>query len=617
MCGIAGFFNPYESFHKNDEKYKKILHHMKQTLARRGPDDSGIYIHEQFGFAHARLSIIDLTTGHQPMVKTFSQKDYAIVYNGELYNQKELKQDLIQKGYTFQTTSDTEIILSGYLEYGTAFVEKLNGIFAFAIADTKKRQLHLFRDRAGVKPLFYTKQKDTIIFASELKGLFAYPGIEPIVDQKGLNEIFSIGPAKTYGCGVYKNIEELLPGYFMTCDKNGAHLHCYWRLQSHPHTDSYKQTIEKTSFLIQDAIRRQMVSDVPICTFLSGGVDSSFVSAICAQELKKQGKQLHTFSFDFVDNDKYFQSNAFQPSQDRPYVEKMVQFLDSKHHFLECETGTQVELLEDSVKAHDLPCMADIDASMLYFCTVVTQTHKVALTGECADEIFGGYPWFHKKECFQADTFPWTMDLQARKVLLSDEFLQALNMDEYVAQAYHRSVAETPRLAEDTAEEARRREIAYLNLKWFMQTLLDRMDRTSMYSGLEARVPFADHRIIEYLWNIPWTMKAKDGVVKHLLREAGRPFLPEEILFRKKSPYPKTYDKKYELLLKQRVQEIMQDSSAPVLQFLDIKKVNQFLKSPSDYGKPWYGQLMAGPQMLAYIIQVNIWLKEYHVKIEL
>ena len=295
----------------------------------------------------------------------------------------------------------------------------------------------------------------------------------------------------------------------------------------------------------------------------------------------------------------------------------MVQFLDSKHHFLECETGTQVELLEDSVKAHDLPCMADIDASMLYFCSVVTQTHKVALTGECADEIFGGYPWFHKKECFQADTFPWTMDLQARKVLLSDEFLQALNMDEYVAQAYHRSVAETPRLAEDTAEEARRREIAYLNLKWFMQTLLDRMDRTSMYSGLEARVPFADHRIIEYLWNIPWTMKAKDGVVKHLLRETGRPFLPEEILFRKKSPYPKTYDKKYELLLKQRVQQILEDTSSPVLQFLDSKKVSDFLNSPSDYGRPWYGQLMAGPQMLAYIIQINIWLEQYHVKIEL
>ncbi len=617
MCGIAGFFNPQQQFTKNEQKYKKILCDMKDTLSHRGPDDSGIYINDCFGFAHARLSIIDLTTGHQPMVKKMYGEEYAIVYNGEIYNTKEIKEDLIQKGYIFETTSDTEMILYGYLEYGTDIVKKLNGIFAFAIADTKNKQLHLFRDRAGVKPLFYTNKNGTIVFASELKGLFQYTDIKPIIDKKGLNEIFSIGPAKTYGCGVYKDIDELLSGHFVTFDTQGKHIHCYWKLESHPHTDSYEKTVEKTSFLVQDAIRRQMISDVPICTFLSGGVDSSIVSAICASELKKQGKQLHTFSFDFVDNDKYFKANAFQPSQDRPYVEKMVTFLGSQHHYLECETAKQADLLTASVDAHDLPCMADVDSSMLYFCSVVKQTHKVALTGECADEIFGGYPWFHKKECFEADTFPWTMDLEARKVLLSNNFLAELNMDEYVSEIYHRSVSETPRLDEDTPEEARRREISYLNLKWFMQTLLDRMDRTSMYSGLEARVPFADHNIIEYLWNIPWHIKAKDGVVKHILREAGRGFLPEEILFRKKSPYPKTYDTKYEALLSSRLKEIINDSSSPVLQFLDKDKVNRFLKSPSDYGKPWYGQLMAAPQMIAYVIQINYWLKKYHVSVQL
>ncbi len=613
MCGIAGFFHPEQQF--TNAKYKKILNDMKDSLSHRGPDDSGIYINDGFALAHARLSIIDLTTGHQPMTKKLYGQEYSIAYNGEIYNMKELKEDLIKKGYHFETTSDTEMILNGYLEYGTDFVKKLNGIFAFAIADSKKKQLHLFRDRAGVKPLFYSNQNGTIVFASELKALFAY-GIEAVVDKKGLNEIFSIGPAKTYGCGVYRGIDEVLPGYHITFDPQGKHMHCYWKLESHPHTDSYKKTVEKVSFLVQDAIRRQMVSDVPICTFLSGGVDSSLVSAVCAQELKKQGKQLHTFSFDFVDNDKYFKANAFQPSQDRPYVEKMVQFLDSKHHFLECDTTKQADLLTASVDAHDLPCMADVDSSMLYFCSVVKQSHKVALTGECADEIFGGYPWFHKKECFEADTFPWTMDLEARKVMLSDEFLAELHMEEYVAETYHRSVAETPRFAEDTPEEARRREISYLNLKWFMQTLLDRMDRTSMHSGLEARVPFADYKIIEYLWNVPWHMKAKDGVVKHILREAGKGFLPEEILFRKKSPYPKTYDTNYEVLLSNRLKEIIKDKDAPVLQFLDIDKVNKFLKSPSDYGKPWYGQLMAAPQMIAYMIQINYWLQKYHVKVE-
>lgn len=617
MCGIAGFFNPQQQFIKNENYYSKILCDMKKVLSRRGPDDSGILIQDCFGFAHARLSIIDLTTGHQPMTKKLYDNEYSIVYNGEIYNTNEIKQDLLKKGYVFETTSDTEMILNGYLEYGTDIVKKLNGIFAFAIADGKNKQLHLFRDRAGVKPLFYTEKNGTIVFASELKGLFQYPEIKPIIDKKGLNEVFSIGPAKTYGCGVYKDIDELLSGHFITFDSAGKHLHCYWKLESHAHTDSYDKTVEKVSFLVQDAIRRQMVSDVPICTFLSGGVDSSLVSAICALELKKQGKQLHTFSFDFVDNDKYFKANAFQPSQDRPYVEKMVQFLDSEHHFLECETAKQADLLTASVDAHDLPCMADVDSSMLYFCSIVKQTHKVALTGECADEIFGGYPWFHKKECFEADTFPWTMDLNARKVMLSDDFLSILNMDDYVSETYHRSVSETPRFEEDTPEEARRREISYLNLKWFMQTLLDRMDRTSMYFGLEARVPFADHNIIQYLWNIPWEMKAKDGVVKNILRQAGRGFLPDEILFRRKSPYPKTYDTHYEALLSNKLKEIINDSTSPVLQFLDIDKVNRFLKSPSDYGKPWYGQLMAAPQMIAYMIQINYWLQKYHVQIQL
>lgn len=162
--------------------------------------------------------------------------------------------------------------------------------------------------------------------------------------------------------------------------------------------------------------------------------------------------------------------------------------------------------------------------------------------------------------------------------------------------------------------EARRREISWLNLNWFMRTLLERMDRTSMYCGLEARVPFADHRIIEYLWNVPWEMKAKDGVAKGLLRHAAKGLLPEEVLWRKKSPYPKTYDKKYEVLLAGQIRELIRDPSAPVMEFLDQKKVETFLKSPSDYGKPWYGQLMAGPQMMAYILQVNFWLSHYGIK---
>lgn len=611
MCGISGFFHPERDFTLEKERFQNILDSMNQAQHRRGPDHQGTLLTRHCGLAQVRLEIVDLVTGHQPMSKTLDGHTWTIVYNGELYNTRELWQDLSARGYTFDTTSDTEVLLTAYLEYGPDFPKRLNGIFAYAILDPVKNCLLLGRDRAGVKPLFYTILEDVVVFSSEIKGLFCWPEFCPVLDRDGLNEIFSIGPARTSGCGVFRGVKEVLPGHWILCSGSTVRQKAYWKLESHPHEDSYEKTVEKTSFLIEDSVRRQMISDVPICTFLSGGVDSSLVSALCARELKKKNQQLTTFSFDFAGNRENFQASAFQPSQDRPYVEQMVRYLDSDHHYLECDTRTQADLLENSVLAHDLPAMADVDSSMLYFCSLVSPFCKVALTGECADEIFGGYPWFHREACFLAETFPWTMDLKARQVLLSDEFLAELGMEEYVCNAYQASLAQVPALPGESPREARRREISYLNLRWFMQTLLNRMDRTSMYNGLEARVPFADHRILEYLWNVPWEMKARDGVVKNLLRQAGRGNLPEEILFRRKSPYPKTYDKGYETLLAGKVREILEDSTSPVMAFLDRKKVLRFLASPSDYGKPWYGQLMAAPQMMAYVIQIDFWLRTY------
>lgn len=615
MCGIAGFCNPKRDFEAAPATWTQILTQMNQVQKRRGPDDEGIYLNKGCGLAHVRLEIIDLLTGHQPMVRKTSSGECSIIFNGEIYNMPELKAELQCEGAVFETTSDTEVILLGYLLHGADYVQKLNGIFAIAIWDSRLEQLFLFRDRLGVKPLFYTMIDETLVFSSELKGLFVYPGIEPVLDRDGLCEIFALGPAKTYGKGVFKNICEVLPGEFLTYNSKGFQKHFYWTLESLPHEDSFSETVEKTAWLVEDAVKKQMLSDIPISTFLSGGVDSSLVTAICAKELKKQGKILNTFSFDFKDNSKYFQSNAFQPSQDRPWVEKMVEYTGSNHHFLECNNTDLIDYLFKAVDARDLPCMADVESSMLYFCSQVVSYNKVTLTGECADEIFGGYPWFHKKEFFEADQFPWSVHMEPRKVLLSDEVLRELPMDEYAHAAYEKTISETPVLPGETPEEKRRREISYLNLRWFMITLLDRMDRTSMYSGLEARVPLADHRIVEYVWNIPWKMKCPDGIVKGLLRHAGEGKLPAEVLWRRKSPYPKTYDPTYETLLGNRLKEILADPQAPIRQLLDTKKVHDFLNSPSDYGKPWYGQLMAGPQMLAYMIQVNYWLEKYNIQL--
>lgn len=615
MCGIAGFSNFMADYEATPDKWIGVLKEMNAVQKHRGPDDDGTFLHPHCGLSHVRLSIIDLSTGHQPMTKRADGRSVTIVYNGEIYNMRELRRELEDRGVLFSTTSDTEVILAGYQIYGVDIVTKLNGIFAFAIWDDSLEKLFLFRDRSGIKPLFYTIQDNTLLFSSEIKGLLCYPGMQAQVDKEGLCEVFGLGPAKTYGKGVFKGVSEVLPGYFLSFDRNGTQQHCYWQLESRPHEDSFTETVEKTHDLVTGAIRRQMLSDVPICTFLSGGVDSSFVTAVCSRELQKQGKQLDTYSFDFVDNDVNFKANAFQPTQDRPWVEKMVAFAGTNHHFLECNHTDLYHYLYDAVDARDLPCMADVESSMLYFCREVAKHNKVTLTGECADEIFGGYPWFHKKECFEADMFPWSMDFGLRTMLLKDEVLAELPLEEYARAAYEKTIQETPVLPGESREEKRRREIAYLNLKWFMQTLLDRMDRTSMYSGLEARVPLADHQIIEYVWNVPWEMKCHNGIVKGLLRAAGEQDLPEEVLYRKKSPYPKTYDPAYEGLLRQEMTELLQDGNQPLCTLVDPKKVEQFMKNPTDYGRPFYGQLMAGPQLLAYFLQINYWLKKYQIEL--
>jgi len=612
MCGITGFCNFNIDYTQNKDYWENTLIKMHKSISRRGHDETGEYLEKNIGLGHTRLSIRDLKNGRQPIIKDIEKNKYAIVYNGEIYNTDELKDDLIKKGYTFSTTTDTEVILLLYIEYGEDCVNMLNGIFAFGIWDEKKRKLLLFRDRSGIKPLFYTIHNDEFIFGSEIKALFCFPEIEPKIDLNSFREIIGIGPARTEGNGVFKNIKEIRPGHFGVFSENGFNEYEYWALTSKPHTENYKETVEHTAFLLKDAVEKQMVSDVPVCTFLSGGVDSSVVTAIAANFLKKQRKILNTFSFDFEKNNVYFKSNSFQPEQDRPYVDKMLEHYKVNHTYLMCDESDLAELLFEAVDAKDLPGMADIDASLLYFCKLVKKHNKVALTGECADEIFGGYPWFHKKEAFESKTFPWSMDLDARTFLFNNDFIKKLELKEYIDARYNESIKRVPIFDEDSAEEKRRREISFLNQKWFMTTLLDRMDRTSMYSGLEARVPFADHRIIEYIWNVPWEFKLGNrGIVKGLLRDACEGLLPEELLWRKKSPYPKTYNPEYENILKIKIKEILSDNNSPILPLLNKNKVLEFIEQPSNYGKPFFGQLMAGPQTLAYIIQINYWLTKY------
>lgn len=617
MCGIAGYCDFTCSFTNEMEKHEKIVRSMGETITHRGPDNFGVFVGEHAAFAHTRLAVVDIEGGVQPMTKQSARGSYTIVYNGEIYNTTEVREKLKKCGYTFSTYSDTEVVLAAYMEYGRDCGKYLNGIYAFAVWDSCLKRVFLCRDRFGIKPLFYGQKKGRIFFASEIKVILSHPDWEAVIDRYGLCEVFGLGPARSTGNGVFKDIHEVPPGFYACLDYSGMELGCYWQLEAQEHTDSYEQTVEHTRELLLDAIERQLVGDVPLCTLLSGGVDSSIISAVSAQVLRRQGRTLDTYSFDYVDNAKYFKASKFQPSQDRPFVDIMVKAIGSEHTYLQCDNEGLYQALFDAMEAKDLPGMADVDSSMLYFCREIKKRHTVCLSGECADEVFGGYPWFQAPDALNTRAFPWSKDLSVRKSVMNKQLLEKLPLDEYVQSRYEKTMSEVPALYGEEQLEARRREISYLNIRWFMTTLLDRKDRTTMASGLEVRVPFADHRLVQYVYNVPWKFKNHNNVVKGLLRDSAQGLLPKEVLYRRKSPYPKTYHPQYEYLLKKKLTEVLEDENSRIQPLVDKEMLYKWMQNPSDYGRPWFGQLMAAPQMYAYLIQMEAWLRAYKIVLDI
>ena len=617
MCSVSGFINFKKNYLKESpEKYKTIAADMAQIQRHRGPDAQGVWLGEHAAFSHRRLAVIDIEGGKQPMKRTVQGYDFIITYNGELYNSNELKEQLERFGYSFSTSSDTEIVLYAYIHYGKACADYLNGIYAFAVYDVMRQRVFLCRDRFGVKPLFYTVTADgTFVFASEIKALFKYPCVTPRLDRAGLCELFAISPARTKGIGVFKDVYELCPGELMTVGRLGILKKRYYSLKSHAHTDSYGDTIERVRSLVTDAVKRQLVSDVPIGTLLSGGLDSSLITAIAANEFKREGRQLSTYSFDYEGNDRYFRPSAFQPDSDSQWVPRMVEAFGTDHTNLLCPNSALTELLDEAALVKDLPGMADCDSSLLYFCREIKKKHTVILSGECSDEIFGGYPWFRDERAFVSRSFPWCYDLSMREYILKDKVRDTLSLASYSRERYEELVYETPRYDGDTKEEARRREISYLNIMQFMTNLLDRKDRMSMASGLEVRVPFCDHRLVEYVWNIPWDMKNRDNVSKNVLREAAKGILPEDVRLRRKSPYPKTHNPIYERDVKKRLSAIADDSNSPLLALCERSRIREIADGSFDYGKPFFGQLMAGPQFIGFLVQLNTILEHYNPRI--
>jgi len=612
MCGMAGWVD----FSADLRSQSAVLKAMTQTMALRGPDAAGMWLDRHVGLGHRRLSVIDPAGGSQPMVAERNGAPAAVlVYVGEIYNYRELRRELSALGHRFRSASDTEVLLRAYLQWGDACTERLNGMFAFAIWDVAARRLVLGRDPMGVKPLYYYPTRDGLIFGSEPKAILAHPQPEAELDEDGLRELLLVF-TKTPEHGIFRGMREVRPGQLVSIDHSGLRTHRYWQLASRPHTDDLATTVATVRELLEDTIARQLVADVPLCTLLSGGLDSSAVTALAARHLRgQQAGPVRTFAIDFRADPA---APADGPIEDALYAAQVAAHVNADHSVIALSvTDMAGAATRDAVvSANDRPTgLGDLYASLYLLSQRVAAQSTVALSGESADELFGGYRWFHDENT-EADTFPWFAALgegaETDRGLLDPGLFAALDLPAYRDAAYRRALSEVPHLPGENGKERRMRELSYLHLTWFVQILLDRKDRMSMANGLEVRVPFCDHRLVEYVFNAPWHMKAFDGREKSLLRAAAQDLLPEPVTARRKSPYPSIGNPGYESALRDRLTEMLSDPGSPVAPILDRRRLRAMLHEPLD-GDHFSSNRRATELMLS----LNRWMQRYRVRLAL
>ncbi|QFZ24434.1 asparagine synthase (glutamine-hydrolyzing) [Saccharothrix syringae] len=564
MCGITGWV----AYDSDLTSKRAVIDAMTATMACRGPDDSGTWVRPDVALGHRRLAIIDLPGGRQPMTAGTPRGDVTLVYSGETYNFTELRAELTALGHAWRTDSDTEVVLRGYLEWGEGVAERLNGMYAFAVWDERERKLVMVRDRMGVKPFYYLPTADGVLFGSEPKAILANPLAPRVVDTDGLRELLSF--TKSPGWALWRGMREVEPGTVVTVTRDGLRARTYWRLDATPHTDDRETTVARVRELMTDIVRRQLVADVPRCVLLSGGLDSSAVTGLAAAEL---GSGLRTFAVDFVGQEENFQPDEMRDTPDAPYIRDVAALVGSDHHdvVLDPAALTDPEVRRAVLRARDIPAgLGDMDTSLYLLFKAIRAESTVALSGESADEVFGGYRWFHDGSA-QADTFPWIAFLSSvpRTSPFEPGLLARLGLREYVADQYRAAVAEVDHLDGEDPHEARMRTVCHLHLTRFVRMLLDRKDRASMAVGLEVRVPFCDHRLVEYVYNTPWSLKTFDGREKSLLRHATAHVLPASVRDRVKSPYPSTQDPGYGAALQQQAKEVLTERDHRVFDLID------------------------------------------------
>jgi asparagine synthase (glutamine-hydrolysing) len=552
-----------------------VLEEMTGTMSCRGPDADGTWFAEHAALGHRRLSVIDLAGGAQPMVADTPDGAVAIVYSGEVYNFTELRDELRARGASFRTESDTEVVLRGYLEWGEAVVDRLNGMYGFAIWDSRDDKLVMIRDRMGIKPFYFYPTGDGVLFGSEPKAILANPLAGHAVGLDGLRSIFTF--SKTPGQAVWEGMRELRPGHLAVLDRNGLREKCYWKLELKEHTDDQPTTVARVRELLDDIIERQLVADVPRCTLLSGGLDSSAMTAIAAGVLKGQGESVRSFSVDFANSEK-FQSTEISPSHDNPYVHMVAEHVDAEHKDIVLDGSALADpaIRAATVGARDFPgAFGDRDNSLYLLFKAIREQSTVALSGESSDEVFGGYPWMHLDAMRNIDGFPWlgnrNSPLRATGLLNAD-LVKKLDLEAYTDDQYRQALTEVPQLDSESGLERRMREVLYLGLTRVLPIMLDRKDRISMAVGLEVRVPFCDHRLVEYVFSTPWSLKTYDGREKSILRGAVRDVLPAAVADRKKSGYPGSHDPNYLIAIQQNVRDLIA-ANHPVMEFHDCDEL--------------------------------------------
>ena len=604
MSGIFGWID-YEGI---SDKDKNGFLGMENALIKRGENSS--YIQTENALLGQRQNYYI----EEPFHKKFGDKEYIIIFSGKLFNAKEIYRELIEKDYVFENKSDEEIVLYAYIEWGVNSVFKLNGNFAYAVWDKTCDKLFMARDRMGIMPLFFFRYPNGIIFASEIKALLKSGIVKAQIDNYGIKQLLLLGPSRSVGCAIFKGMEELAPAEFLIADKESYRINVYWKPTAKPHRDNLAKTVETTRELIIDSINRQLEGDVTPACFLSGGLDSSIITAVAAENYKKKGLPLHTYSVDYENNDKFFVENSFQSSRDNYYIDIMQNFTGSTHKYFVLDNLEVGKKIFEAGFARDLPGMADIDSSLLLLCEKVKAEQSICMSGECADEFFGGYPWYHRPELLYRDNFPWINGLDVRLNLFNQNILGREN-EEFVYEQYKKTVNYTDYLPSDDRVGKRVREMFMLNYYWFMQTLIDRTDRMSTYSGLEVRVPYCDNKIIDYAFNMPWDYKALRNREKGIMREAFKDLLPKEIVYRKKTPYPKTFNPDFEAYVINTAENLMEDKKSLLSQIVN-KDYFDLLKSKKvELENPWYGQLMRLPQIFGYLIQLDIFFKTFDVEL--